>query len=519
MKNRMRTKARRHDLRLETLERRALLAIDVAGFVPDGANFYFEINGDNTADVVLLGRNGDGDLVFEAYSDDDGDGFQDYDLYASGSVSQGEINLAKLALPGNPTFAGVRLNMGGGNDLVLGEVPAVVPGIPSSSFGVDFGTTNVNITANGGAGNDTLRGGNGRDILNGEAGNDVLEGNRNRDTLDGGIGDDDLIGDNLDFNPVGGLGNDEFDVDTTNNANLAGNITIINADIENIDLNGGSGNDTVDNRAFTDVSTRVAATNTVTISVSTGAGNDTVFSQLCVIPGTTVNLTENLNGGAGSDTISYAGFTDPVSVNLATGVNNGCDNLTSFENVTGGSGDDILVGDGGANVINGGDGNDVISGGGGADTLNGGNGDDEIDGGAGNDTINGGNGNDILTGNGGNDTINGDAGDDELYGNNGNDILTGGDGTDLVFGGPGTDTLVVPWTDLLEPFNPNPAVYDAYFGGTDGDTFRVIGVPVATSTTTFTNAFDTHFAILAFLSRTDYEAFLDNVQRENEPIV
>jgi Ca2+-binding RTX toxin-like protein len=45
------------------------------------------------------------------------------------------------------------------------------------------------LTANGGAGDDVLIGGNGNDTLNGDAGDDVLIGGPGQDTLDGGDGD------------------------------------------------------------------------------------------------------------------------------------------------------------------------------------------------------------------------------------------------------------------------------------------------------------------------------------------
>ena len=52
--------------------------------------------------------------------------------------------------------------------------------------------------------------------------------------------------------------------------------------------------------------------------------------------------------------------------------------IAGVENVTGGSGNDTLTGDGSANVLDGGSGNDTLRGGLGADALNGGSGDDTI---------------------------------------------------------------------------------------------------------------------------------------------
>jgi Ca2+-binding RTX toxin-like protein len=65
-------------------------------------------------------------------------------------------------------------------------------------------------------------------------------------------------------------------------------------------------------------------------------------------------------------------------------------------------------------------------------------------GGSGNDTLAGNNGADVLLGGGGNDTLVGGAGVDLLGGGAGNDTLTGGASADLFVGGIGTNTL----TDL-----------------------------------------------------------------------
>ena len=108
--------------------------------------------------------------------------------------------------------------------------------------------------------------------------------------------------------------------------------------------------------------------------VNAGAGDDTI----------TVNdLTGffHLDGGAGIDMVDLSLFQGTMSVDLgrqglvdlALGFgNNGSGFLTGFENVIGGSDDDLLKGDGNANVLIGGGGDDMLSGNGGADTLTGG---------------------------------------------------------------------------------------------------------------------------------------------------
>jgi hypothetical protein len=120
-------------------------------------------------------------------------------------------------------------------------------------------------------------------------------------------------------------------------------------------------------------------------------------------------------------------------------------------------GDDVLNGDGLANVICGLLGNDTINGGGGNDTLFGdacglkaktvfgaravAGGNDKLSGDDGNDTLYGGPGNDSLKGGKGNDKLFGGRGNDTLDGGPGNDTLNGGKGRNKYNGGTGNDTV------------------------------------------------------------------------------
>gem|GEM_PF-3173994 len=108
--------------------------------------------------------------------------------------------------------------------------------------------------------------------------------------------------------------------------------------------------------------------------------------------------------------------------------------------IHGRGGDDVICTFGDeTNQISGGTGNDRIVAEGGNDTIFGGDGDDEIHSGAGADQIYGDHGNDTLHGDGGNDWIKGNDEDDKMYGGGGNDHLRGRDGRDEGFGGPGGD--------------------------------------------------------------------------------
>jgi Ca2+-binding RTX toxin-like protein len=109
--------------------------------------------------------------------------------------------------------------------------------------------------------------------------------------------------------------------------------------------------------------------------------------------------------------------------------------------LTGGTGNDQLVGAAGNDHLSGGGGNDSIDGLHGNDTLQGGLGEDTLKGGHGRDSLMGGADDDILNGSGGADYLQGDTGIDKLYGGNGADSILGGDGRDKLKGGNGNDTL------------------------------------------------------------------------------
>ncbi|NBC95480.1 MAG: hypothetical protein GVY27_03880, partial [Deinococcus-Thermus bacterium] len=91
---------------------------------------------------------------------------------------------------------------------------------------------------------------------------------------------------------------------------------------------------------------------------------------------------------------------------------------------------DTLSGGAGNDSVVGGDDDDVIFGGSGDDTLDGGIDDDSISGGAGHDSVIGGSGDDTLDGGADADVVRGGAGDDVITGGQGHDLLEGGDDSD-----------------------------------------------------------------------------------------
>jgi hypothetical protein len=213
----------------------------------------------------------------------------------------------------------------------------------------------------GGAGDDVLRGNDGDDFLTGGDGNDALRGEAGIDLLDGGAGADFMSG--------------GADVDTVTYSSRTGNVT---ADIDNLADDGEVGeNDEI----RSDVQNVVG-----------GSGNDVLIGSLGsnVLSGLDGDDTmdgglgsDSLSGGDGADAVSYAGRSAPVVADLDGIADDGApgenDQIAlDIENLLGGTGNDILVGNTLANSITGGNGDDTIEGQEGSDVLAGGAGGDSV---------------------------------------------------------------------------------------------------------------------------------------------
>jgi hypothetical protein len=88
-----------------------------------------------------------------------------------------------------------------------------------------------------------------------------------------------------------------------------------------------------------------------------------------------------IQASGSNNTLDYSAYTGDVRVNLALGTATALAGINGIQNVTGGQGNNLLVGDVNANVLIGGTGRNIIFGGGGADTLIGGAGDNLLLGG------------------------------------------------------------------------------------------------------------------------------------------
>ena len=315
-------------------------------------------------------------------------------------------------------------------------------------------------TIRGGPGGDTLVGGLGNDVIYGEGGGDRIAGDGGSDSLAGGADGDTVTGGEGDDFLDGERGRDDVRGEAGNDTVAGGDDIVTNGSGADALLSGGEGADTLD---YTDATTPLlVALDGVNNDGIAGEGDQAAddfevvrggIADDTLIGGAAGQLMQGndgddtlvggggadiLSGGPGADTASYADRGTPVQVSIAEPGNDGAadegDHVAEdVEKVLGGSGDDVLLGDGRANVLLGAAGNDRLSGAEGDDLLIGDTGNDAISGDVGNDTLLGSDGNDALSGAGGNDDLKGEAG---------NDTLDGGTGRDRQTGGPHVDTLL-----------------------------------------------------------------------------
>ncbi|MHC1999624.1 calcium-binding protein [Methylobacterium sp. CM6241] len=192
----------------------------------------------------------------------------------------------------------------------------------------------------GGNFGDVFRTGDGDDVLNGGGGNDVLEGGGGANAFDGGTGTNTLSYEHFDM-PGGSFG---MIVDlSTGQASDWSTGTAVKDTFSNISNVRGS--------LYKDGVTGDNNSNVI----EGGAGDDEMI------------------GGGGLDTLSYAHSSESVNVDLdrefGIGGDAEDDQFTSFENILGSTFGDALYGDGGANTLYGNGGADELYGRGGDDRL------------------------------------------------------------------------------------------------------------------------------------------------------
>jgi Ca2+-binding RTX toxin-like protein len=357
------------------------------------------------------------------------------------------------------------------------------------------------VVVTGGAGNDTLHGGNLADVLDGGTGDDSLDPGAGTDTVAGGLGDDSIDASWCEGPPPCAAadhgdsfsGGDGVDSVSYNHRPLAVTVTLdgiaddgqaseqdtVGADIENVTggdgddtivgtdgpnvLDGGSdyngGHDSIDGRggddfliggmSFGDTLVGGAGNDHLLAAMSGGgtldggAGDDLLEPQFLGVP-PPVTIT----GGDGIDTVTYAGSFHGVTISFDDVANDGAGNdnvRADVENAIGSGGADTFFGSSADNVFDGNPGSDVFNGGGGIDTVSystrSGSVHASIDG-----IANDGERPAIPDEN---DNIEpdienvvGGSGPDVLVGSSAANTLSGGPGDDALDGGPGADTLV-----------------------------------------------------------------------------
>lgn len=249
----------------------------------------------------------------------------------------------------------------------------------------------MDITLNGGDGNDLLIGGEGDDLLIGGRGadtafggpgNDVFQWNPGdgNDALEGGEGEDTML-----FNGANIAEEISISADGTH-VRFTRNVAAIAMDahgVENIEFNALGGGDLITVNDLT--GTGVAEVN-LDLAAPLNSGLPDGFADALIINGTTnadsVTIVPIASGVSVQGLAAKVNITgadpalDTVSINLldgadaaeASSVPAGVSNLI----INGGPGDDILVGSKGVDVLIGDEGDDILIGGPGADVLDGG---------------------------------------------------------------------------------------------------------------------------------------------------
>jgi Ca2+-binding RTX toxin-like protein len=342
--------------------------------------------GDGQADTIIVNGTNHADNIQIAGS---GNSFTVSGLAATISVHGSEGANDQLVV-----------NALGGNDTVSAE-------------GLAAGV--VNLTIDGGAGNDSLTGSAGADFIIGGDGNDLIEGGRGNDTMFGGAGNDTFTWDPGDGSDII-EGQDGHDTMQFEGANIAekfdlsangsrllftrdvGNITMDVNGVEqvNLDTLGGADTVTVNDLSGTNVTD-------VNINLAGSSGTGDGAADTIIVNGT--SAADNIKVAGSGSTVNVTGLAAKVHITNAEGAN---DSLQ----VNGLGGDDVIdASDLHAGVISltedGGDGNDLLIGSQGNDVLEGGRGNDTMLGGAGDDvfTWDPGDGSDIIEGQGGHDTL------------------------------------------------------------------------------------------------------------------
>jgi Ca2+-binding RTX toxin-like protein len=342
--------------------------------------------GDGAADTVIINGTNHADNIQIAGS---GNSFSVTGLSATVSVQGSEGANDQLVV-----------NALGGNDSV-------------NAAGLPAGV--VQLTVDGGTGNDTIVGSAGDDMLLGGDGNDTITGGRGNDTALMGAGNDTFV-----WNPGDGSdiveGQDGKDTLQFNGANANENIDL-SANGSRLRLFRDVGNVTMDTNGVEQVNVAaLGGADTITVNDLSGTDVTNVNLDLAGTPGNGDGAADSVivNGTAGNDTIKVSrsgnavavtGLSATVHITNAEAANDslrvnalaGDDTIDASKlpaglislTEDGGDGDDLLIGSKGNDLVIGGRGNDTALMGAGDDTFvwNPGDGSDTVEGQGGTDTL------------------------------------------------------------------------------------------------------------------------------------
>jgi Ca2+-binding RTX toxin-like protein len=404
-----------------------------------GNDFLFGGSGNDTltggdADDQMFGEAGDDRMIWNPGDDSDlmeggdgidtaevngGNGAENFTITANGSrVRFDRLDPAPFFLDIGTTEKLV-VNLNGGNDRIsaTGNLAQL-----------------IQLTVDGGAGNDTILGSNGADTLLGGADNDFIDGQQGNDTARLGAGDDVFQWDPGDGSDIveGQAGSDTM---LFNGSAIA----------ENIDLSANGGR-TLLTRNIGSIVMDMNDVEHITVNALGGVDNVVVHNLVGTdLTQVDVNLAGTIGGTAGDGavdtvTVEATNGNDIIEV-LGAGTSLSVLGLSARVDITGAEGNDNLV-------IKGFGGDDRIT----ATTLPAGVVRLTFDGGAGNDTLLGSQGADVLIGGDGDDFVFGDNGNDTAQLGAGDDLFQwdSGDGNDAIDGGAGTDRMLFFGANIAE---------------------------------------------------------------------
>jgi Ca2+-binding RTX toxin-like protein len=250
-------------------------------------------------------------------------------------------------------------------------------------------------TINGGDGNDLIFGGFHNDSLFGGLGDDTIYGEQDDDEIFGGRGDDVLFGQTGDDRLFGGIGNDTLDGGKGSNGlngedgdDVANSIFDASGDIQNADLDGGAGFDTLlinTLAAPASVAFNLSAIDLELIDFTTAVGQTVTGNAVSNFFDIANGI--QVDGGDGAESLIIEVYLDPFTLQAET-IDLRTLTFTNWQSgidkiqVNGTYKNDYIIGSAQADTIIGGDiavlgaSNDVIDGGLGADSLSGGIGSD-----------------------------------------------------------------------------------------------------------------------------------------------